>query len=456
MDAPQRETVRLGDDLIPGSHLVLSWDEVREMQRSGLVEFAAHSYNLHSTHLATPQGTELPAGASLAYMAETGYETPDAYRERIRRDLERIQARIKEETGVAPRAMVWPFGRYTQAGEEEALAAGYEFLLTLDPEIGFPVDLPNVPRLYPIKAPDLPSLLTYANDTQPSALRLVRLNPADLSASDPVQFEKNLGAAIERVRILGATHVIVEAGFAGPGDRLEAVWFPNRVLPIKADVLSRIVWQVRTRAGVQVAVSLPATAALNAAKAERDVIRLFEDLGASVLADALFLTDAPALAAIPTAISEGAMPWDIRHERDSLDVSKLPPTDALALRAFYAFDHTRPGRRLFLLTQSVAASPSAVANLTLVGAPLDPRAFRKVVDSMVAAKWMEPPYRYRSGVWIRAERPPSATALSPIVRLFQRRGGVTFGWEPDDPVADEPKAAAAAPDVSAAKFSVLR
>ena len=97
-----------------------------------------------------------------------------------------------------------------------------------------------------------------------------------------------------------------------------------------------------------------------------------------------------------------------------------------------------------------------MADLTLVQAPLAAKKFGQFVDRLSAAGWFAPELRYRYGAWIRAEEPLSAEVLSGNVRLFERRGGVAFGWEPDDPSADEPKAALAAPSVSAARFPLLR
>jgi peptidoglycan/xylan/chitin deacetylase (PgdA/CDA1 family) len=454
MEGRERETVRTGDDLIPGSHLFISWDEAREMARSGLVEFASHTYDLHRSHLANPQGGELPAGATFAYDASSGHESEAAYRQRIRSDLEHSRELLQKELGMSPRAIAWPFGRSTQAARQEALAAKYKFLLTMNPEPGFPEDLPLVPRMYPVGDPDLRSMIVHLGADHPAALRLVRLNPGMLSPTEPAAFEKALGAAIERVRTLGATTVIVDAAIRGQSGRLEAVWFPNSVLPIKADVLSRIVWQMRTRARVQVAVSLPVSTARAAAGNDAAVMRLFEELGYSVLADGLLVDQAPALAAIPDGPPESTMPWDIRRKRNALDLSSLPAGDTLALRAFFAFERVEPGRRLWLLSQSIGGSPSGVADATLIEAPAAEKTFRQTVDRIQAAGWLTEPNRYRSGVWIKADKPPSAAVLSADVRLFQRRGGVAFGWEPDDSAADEPKAALAAPHVSAGDFPV--
>ena len=40
---------------------MLTWAQAREMQQSGLVEFASHSYDLHGTVLGNAQGSQVPA-----------------------------------------------------------------------------------------------------------------------------------------------------------------------------------------------------------------------------------------------------------------------------------------------------------------------------------------------------------------------------------------------------------
>lgn len=452
MESKQRETVRKGADLIPGTDALISWDQAREMAKSGLVEFASHTYDLHHSELGDPQGSQMPAATTHVFDTVRGYETEDAYRRRIRADLERSRALLQKELGPAPRAVVWPYGRYTRAAREEALAAGYEFLVTMDPEPGFPADLPQVPRLLPVRDPNLPTMVTSIVPDPPTAVRLVGLDPSVLLPENPTVFEKNLGAAIERVRALGATTVIVDAAVLGPQGRLESVWFPNRGLPLKADVLSRIVWQVRTRAHVDVAVSLSVSAARATLGDDGAVLSLFEDLAYSDQGDALLVDQTPALAAIPLDRSFSTYRWEVRRRRNAVDLAGLPPADALALRAFFAFESVRPEDRLLTLAPSVGDTPSAIADLTLVKVPLDEKPFRELVERMAAKGWLGPDRRYSCGVWIRSEKPPSPSALSVDVRLFQRRGGVAFGWERDDPVADEPKAALVAPSVSAARF----
>jgi hypothetical protein len=450
METARPETTRVEGNLIPASDLLITWDQAREMKRSGLVEFVSHGYNLHRSQRANPEEGELPAAAALAYSPGVGYETRDAYRQRIRSDLERARAQLQGELGVSPRALAWPFGRYLAGGAAEALAANYKFMLTLDPEPAFPEELPVIPRLLAGRDVDLAAMVVQPGAAARATVRLLRLRPEDLSAGQAV-FEKELGVAIERVKRLGVTTVVVDAAVSGPQGRLEA-WFPNRELPVKADVLSRIVWQLRTRASVDVAVWLPVAAARAALPDDAAVLRLFDGLGTAVPADALVLDHAPALTAIPLARSAGTLRWEVRRRRNALDWSHLPAADALAFRAFLAFERASPPVQLFLLSAAIGPRPSAVADLTLAAASPPPKAFVGVVRTMEAAGWLAPDVRYCSGIWVESGQPPSAAALSEDIRIFESHGGVAFGWARDNPVADEPRAALAAPAVSAARL----
>ena len=56
------------------------------MQRSGLVEIASHSYDLHRGVPANPQGNTQPAAITRIYQ-DGLYESDDAYLKRLRADL---------------------------------------------------------------------------------------------------------------------------------------------------------------------------------------------------------------------------------------------------------------------------------------------------------------------------------------------------------------------------------
>ena len=82
----------------------------------------------------------------------------------------------------------------------------------------------------------------------PRVRRFVRLRPSSLWRPDPAETERLLGAAIERVRILGATAIVIDAVEPGPDGR-PAAWFPTRAIPVRADVYLRFAWQFADSSG---------------------------------------------------------------------------------------------------------------------------------------------------------------------------------------------------------------
>src|SRR6185369_15409620 len=71
MDGPPGGSVMYGDKKVPRGNFI-SWPEAREMQASGLVEFASHSYELHRGVQANPQGSMTPAAVTWPYDPASG------------------------------------------------------------------------------------------------------------------------------------------------------------------------------------------------------------------------------------------------------------------------------------------------------------------------------------------------------------------------------------------------
>jgi len=78
---------------------------------------------------------------------------------------------------------------------------------------------------------------------------------------DPARQEANLGKLIERIYRMQPKSVYLQA-YADPKGTgvAEAVYFPNRHLPMRADLFSRAAWQLNTRANVQVYAWMPVLA----------------------------------------------------------------------------------------------------------------------------------------------------------------------------------------------------
>ena len=163
----------------PDGEAMLTWAQAREMQQSGLVEFASHSYDLHGTVRGNPQASQVPAFWVRIFDPARGYEDDDAYRHRVGADLRQSIAVMTRELGRAPRAIAWPYGRYTQSVVEIAQALGFRFALTFDPEPALASRPLALARFSLSSGSLLPRLVERlkAGDMLPRVRRFVRLRP---------------------------------------------------------------------------------------------------------------------------------------------------------------------------------------------------------------------------------------------------------------------------------------
>ncbi|MDM0073715.1 poly-beta-1,6-N-acetyl-D-glucosamine N-deacetylase PgaB [Variovorax sp. J2P1-59] len=461
MDAPAGSPVRYGNRWVPREHFI-TWGQAREMQDSGLVEFALHSRALHVEVVGNPQGNTMPAAVTRSYAPGAGYQSEADFAAAVGADLSTGSAAQRRELGRAPRAMVWPYGRYNAVGTRAAQHQGFEFALVLDEGPASVREPLRVARYLPTYNPPLAELVRSLTP-DPDEIRvdrLVCLDPAALWAGDEEASNERLGRAIERVRALGITGLVVDAVRVDAQGRITSAWFPTRELPLAGDWLSRVAWQMRTRAGVKVYARLPHRAALATLGDESRVLRLYEDLGAMVPLDGWLLEgaaaplrpmrfdDPPPLYVHRPGTRPNQAAWVVRARRQSMlkALGEASDADAWGWRAFAVLDDARPGLELLWLAPAYTAAAHPLANLSLVPAGFDD----PVADTRVA------PVDPALARWFTGAAPPDATRLARTSIDFQRHGGVSFGWCPDDPVADVPAAAVVGPAVSASKFPLRR
>lgn len=80
-----------------------TWEELKEMVNSGLVEVQNHSYNLHQGQGKVIGVKQLPG------------EREDQYEKRLSEDLLTAQQEIEKNIGTLPTTMVYPFGAVSKA-----------------------------------------------------------------------------------------------------------------------------------------------------------------------------------------------------------------------------------------------------------------------------------------------------------------------------------------------------
>jgi peptidoglycan/xylan/chitin deacetylase (PgdA/CDA1 family) len=89
-----------------------TWDQLKEMADSGLVEIQNHSYDLHRT--SGPVGVQRRQG-------ESGVQ----YRARLTADVMKAQQVIEDHLGQAPAVFVYPFGAVSQGTMEIIRGLGF-------------------------------------------------------------------------------------------------------------------------------------------------------------------------------------------------------------------------------------------------------------------------------------------------------------------------------------------
>ncbi|EPH1427765.1 poly-beta-1,6-N-acetyl-D-glucosamine N-deacetylase PgaB [Klebsiella aerogenes] len=262
VDTPEQKKVDFGGLMTPRERFA-TWEMVRELAQSPLVEIGAHTWASHYGIQANPQGSREPAVANRFYDKASGrYESDQQFHQRIDTDVRKVSDKIADVTGKAPRAWVWPYGAANGTSLAIAKSRGYQLAFTLGDGLGDVRDLDNIPRLL---ISGNPSIKAFASQvTQIQEREPVRVMHVDLDYvydKDPVQQRKNIDKLIQRVYDMKITHVFLQA-FSDPlGDgTVKALYFPNRRLPMRADLFNFVAWQLQTRGGAKVYAWMPVLA----------------------------------------------------------------------------------------------------------------------------------------------------------------------------------------------------
>jgi biofilm PGA synthesis lipoprotein PgaB len=413
----------------------LNWDQVREMTKSGLVEIASHSFSLHETVQGNPQGNMQPAGATWRYDPAAGsYEDDAAYRRRIRTDLTAARDQIIRELGKPPRALVWPFGRHTGPAIDEAKAAGFSFIFALVPAPDRLDQLHQIGRVYPVASDDLRTVVTEVQ-FEPARAETVRIACLTLdrlaAISDPAAQDAALGRMIEAVRALGANTLVLDAQARLPSSDapLGPVFFPTRLRPLAADVLGRVVWQMRTRADIDtVYLHLPFAAARRAV-GDADVSALYADLFRYAGVDGMALEATPEIARFgaDAAAQPSSTRWDVAARRRAVDPAAFTGMDAGIWAAYGAAVAIKPALKLMLIAPTPVPEtrwPAPLADILLLPAS---------IHTAEIARWLEPKQSGRVALTLPAG---TTSDMANAMQSAQQQGATAFALCPGDPMLD--------------------
>ena len=247
---------------------LLTWNQVREMEASGLVSVASHSHVMHKQQAIDPQGDRnAVAGYRLYFQnlpkadgtTESRYETDEEYRTRVQQDLQKSQNVLTERLGHPVHAMVWPYGIFSGEAQKAAQAAGMEVAFNLGDRANNTPDTSSLMNSNRALLARTTPQKEFQQDLAGYQLP-VRLAQVDIDAlydEDPAAFRANIQGVIEHLGNNRINLVALQA-FADPdGDgNVDKVYFHNNVVPVAADVFNTVANAIET-AGIRVVAWLP-------------------------------------------------------------------------------------------------------------------------------------------------------------------------------------------------------
>ncbi len=260
LEAGPGEKVKYENRYVNRDHF-LTWGHIREMVQSGLVEVASHSYDLHRAVVGNPQGNVQPVAVTRQYNTETKkYEDHASHKVLLKKDMRKMVSLIKNRAGVKPRCMVWPYGLYNSMAMEQARQADMPISLILGECINRVDDLSKICRLLVQKNPPLKDFVWELRNfykTQ-DPIRVAHVDLDYVYDADKVQQKRNLDKLLDRIKTMKINTVYLQAFSDSDGNGAsEAMYFPNRHMPMRDDLFNRVAWQLRTRAGVNVYAWMP-------------------------------------------------------------------------------------------------------------------------------------------------------------------------------------------------------
>ena len=103
----------------PGEIKKFTWEQAREMYKSGYVDIQSHTYSLHGISDEGVQGIEFIPG-----------ETKRQYLKRVTADIEKSIRIIERRVGTEVISMAYPYGAYEEWGRDVLESCGIEFAVT--------------------------------------------------------------------------------------------------------------------------------------------------------------------------------------------------------------------------------------------------------------------------------------------------------------------------------------
>jgi peptidoglycan/xylan/chitin deacetylase (PgdA/CDA1 family) len=229
----------------------MSWDQLREISRSPLVEIVSHTHDLHHGIQSNPQASQEAASVTRQYFpASQMYETEEAHRQRIQIDLKHSIERLHKELNVKPRAVTWPYGLYDNVLSNIASELGLHYQFSLRDGPTALANLPQINRIMLLRSNNIEDFVNELSyrwiAAEKKRFTVINLNPF-VQADSLAKQEQLFSELLDRLQPL-RLNMVVLSPFTS--DKSKA-FFPTTEMPVAADVLRRTVHLLQSKLGIR-------------------------------------------------------------------------------------------------------------------------------------------------------------------------------------------------------------
>lgn len=102
----------------------LTWQQIRELNESNLVEIQSHGYDMHKNTNGTRKGMSRQKGESL-----------NVYRDNLSSDLKKLQELLYKNCSVVPNAVAYPYGAFNKDTLDVVKSCGFKCTFTCEERI---------------------------------------------------------------------------------------------------------------------------------------------------------------------------------------------------------------------------------------------------------------------------------------------------------------------------------
>ena len=244
----KNETIKIGDEIVKRD-LFLNEKDIQEMEKSGLLEIASHSYDQHH-YVSGDQYNDLEPAMITREYQNAKYEVEKDYKTRIKEDFRKNDEYIKKITGKQARVIVYPYGAYNKITEKLAKQLNLNIGLTLEDGGNFKgIDKGRLRRILVEKTDTVEDIkaeikrrnIDYIENEEKRGLHI---DLKDIYNEDKKIEEANIDNIIEKIKKDNFDTVFIKP-YEEKNNIITETYFENKYIHVKEDLLNHICWRLK-------------------------------------------------------------------------------------------------------------------------------------------------------------------------------------------------------------------